>query len=245
MFGKFFNMDNVFWRTMNIVADIFILNILFILFSLPIITIGPSITAMYTITLKMVKNEESYIIRGFWDAFKRNFKQSTIIWLIMLVSGAFIGFDIYLAYCSESSFVNIMFYIFLAIAFIYIMIFSFIFPLESKFDNPISSSFKNALLMGIVHMFPWTLIIIVLNSLSMLLFVFLTDIFFTYIFPIMLLCGFSSIAYFNSIYFNKIFDCYIPKEKEEEKETATDLDSEEIENLKITLTENDFSKENK
>ena len=61
----------------------------------------------------------------------------------------------------------------------------------------------------------------------------------------MLLCGFSSIAYFNSIYFNKIFDCYIPKEKEEEKETATDLDSEEIENLKITLTENDFSKENK
>lgn len=243
MFGNFFNMDSVFWRTMNIVADIFILNILFILFSLPIITIGPSITAMYTITLKMVKNEESYIVRGFWDAFKSNFKQSTIIWLIMLVSGAFIGFDIYLAYCSEFSFGNIIFYIFLAIAVIYIMIFSFIFPLESKFDNPINNSFKNALFMGIVHMFPWTLIIIALNSLSVLLFIFLTDIFFTYIFPIMLLCGFSSIAYFNSKYFNKIFECYIPKEKEEE--TTEDMDSEEIENLKITLTEADFREQNK
>lgn len=242
MFGSFFNMDSVFWRTMNIVADIFILNILFVIFSLPIITIGPSLTAMYTITLKMVKNEESYIIRGFWDAFKSNFKQSTIIWLIMLVSGAFIGFDIYLAYSGDSPFVNIIFYIFLAIAVIYIMIFSFIFPLESKFDNPIGNSFKNALLMGIVHMFPWTLIIVVVNALPVLLFIFVTDFFFAYILPIMLLCGFSLMACFNSRYFNKIFEYYIPKEKEEE--TIEDMDSERIENLRITLTEADFTEKN-
>ena len=66
MFDSLFNMDNAFWRTMGKIADLIILNILFIICCIPIVTIGASYTALYTVMLKLVKNEEPYIFRGFF-----------------------------------------------------------------------------------------------------------------------------------------------------------------------------------
>ena len=81
--SSLFNMDSPIMRFLSRVCDIMILNILCIVFCIPIITAGASVTAMYTVTLKMVRGEESYIFKGFLKAFKENFKQSTIIWLMM------------------------------------------------------------------------------------------------------------------------------------------------------------------
>ena len=39
---------------------------------------------MYYVTLKMIKNEETYIFRTYWKSFRENFKQATAIWLILL-----------------------------------------------------------------------------------------------------------------------------------------------------------------
>lgn len=66
-------------------ADLIILNLLFLLCCIPIVTIGPAITAMYYVTMKMVRNEEAYIARSFFKSFKENFKQGLGIWLIALV----------------------------------------------------------------------------------------------------------------------------------------------------------------
>lgn len=68
-------------------ADLMILNIVFIICCLPIVTIGASLTALHYVTLKMVRNEESYIVKSFFKSFKQNFKQATIINLIMLLFG--------------------------------------------------------------------------------------------------------------------------------------------------------------
>ena len=79
--------DNVIVRALNKICDMVCLNVLWLICCIPIITIGASTTALYTIMLKMVKNEEGYIFRGFFKAFKSNFKQSTIIWIILFLSG--------------------------------------------------------------------------------------------------------------------------------------------------------------
>ena len=76
--GRLFDTDNIVWRFLGRVADLVILNFLFLLCSIPIVTIGASWTALYSVTLKAVKNEESYIAKGFLEGFKENFKQSTI-----------------------------------------------------------------------------------------------------------------------------------------------------------------------
>ena len=64
-----------------------ILNLLTLICCIPIITAGDAMTALYYMTVKMVKNEECYIVKGYFKSFKENFKQATIIWLIALLVG--------------------------------------------------------------------------------------------------------------------------------------------------------------
>ena len=91
--NRFFNMDNKFFVFMGRVADLILLNILCILCCIPIVTAGASITALYYVTLKMARDEESYIIRSFFRSFKQNFKQSTLIWILMLAAGVLIHME--------------------------------------------------------------------------------------------------------------------------------------------------------
>ena len=79
--------DNVVMRALGKMGDMICLNVMWVICCIPIITIGASTTALYTVMLRMVKNEEGYIFRGFLKAFKSNFKQSTLIWLILLLLG--------------------------------------------------------------------------------------------------------------------------------------------------------------
>ncbi len=83
--GRFFDLDSPLMSTLSKLADLIILNILVVICSLPLFTIGASLTAMHYVVLKMVRNEEGYIIKSFFKSFKQNFKQATIIWLILLV----------------------------------------------------------------------------------------------------------------------------------------------------------------
>lgn len=223
MFGKIFDMDNGFWRAMNRVADIIILNILFLICSIPIITIGASATALYTMTLKIVRDEDTYIAKGFWNAFKSNFKQSTILWLIMLVLGVFLGADLYITSNIDSSFMNALKYVFYCIFFLYAITLSYVFPLQSRFENTVANTLKNSLFIGVAHFLPWSLLILVLNALPIIIFLHFTSAFFSFGIPVFLLFGFATIAFFNSKMLHRVFKKYIPKENEE---TSDDEDEE-------------------
>ena len=94
--NRIFDMDNPLWRFLGKLADLMILNILFLLCSIPIFTIGASLTGVYYVCLKIKEQEEGYIVRNFFKSFKQNFVQSTIIWLIMLALGLLLGTEFYM-----------------------------------------------------------------------------------------------------------------------------------------------------
>ena len=78
-------------------ADLMILNLLYVACCLPVITIGAATSAMYSICTKLAdKNQDVYVISGFFKAFASNFRQATLIWLIFLGIGAFLLFDLFL-----------------------------------------------------------------------------------------------------------------------------------------------------
>ena len=83
--GRFFNIDSPIMHFLGRVADLMILNLVTLICCLPVVTIGASLTAMHYVLLKMVRNRESYIVRSFFKSFKANFKQATIIWMIILL----------------------------------------------------------------------------------------------------------------------------------------------------------------
>ncbi len=212
MFQKLFSTENPVWRAMDKMGDLMILNFLFMFFSIPIFTIGASMTALYTVTFKMLDETEGNIVKNFFKAFKSNFKQATIIWLVVFAAGAFLAYDAYLSYVSTSIIAKILMGVVILVAIIYAMWVSWIFPVQCKFDNPVRVNMKNAALMMVIHMFPTTLLITVLNIAPLLLLWFQTSLFF-WMLPLVVFLMFSFIAYNNSKQLKKAFADYIPEEE--------------------------------
>lgn len=216
--GSIFSLDGKFFSIMSKVADLIILNIIYCLCCIPIITIGPATTALYYVTLKMVKNEESYIIKSFFKAFKDNFKQATGIWLILLVAAGVIVGDIYIMLNWETKFKVIFIVIFIFLLLMWFFITIYIFPLLATFENTVKQTFKNSLLMSIRHL-PRTAIMFILSAASMLLVGFVVV-----LMPFWFLIGFSLLAFTNSIILKKIFQLYMPPENPDNDE-FTGLDN--------------------
>lgn len=131
------------------------LNILWLVCSLPIVTIGASTTALFYVTLKMAKNEEGNITKAFFHSFKDNFKQGTIIWMILLVLGIILGIDGYVLYHMrfENAFWTICSAVFIVALAAYAIVVMYIFPLLSRFDNTVTAMFKNSIMLGMRFLF--------------------------------------------------------------------------------------------
>ena len=134
--GKIFNYDSKFFAGMTKVSDTIIINILFVICSIPIVTIGASITALYSVSMKITRDEDIYAAKEFIKQFKQNFKQSTIIWIILLVIGLFIGLDFYLYSLMSDNTISMIFkFIFTIVSVVLAFILIYVFPLTARFEN--------------------------------------------------------------------------------------------------------------
>ena len=203
-----FKLDSPLMNFLGKVCDIMILNVLMIVFSLPIFTAGAAITAAYSVAYKMVKNEESYIIKSFWKAFKENFKQSTAIWLIFLVICLVLFFDYRIMFYSGLELNKWIQYGVIAVTVILAMGFSFVFPIQARFTNTVKNTIKNSFLMALSHL-PSAIVFVISYAVPVLIFCFLPQ-----IGPIVLMLGCGLLPYLKSFLFLKIFKKYEPQEEE-------------------------------
>ena len=216
--GKIFNIDGPIFKVLSRFADLFWLNLLFIVCSLPIVTIGASTTAMYYVTLKMAKDEEGYITKSFFKSFAQNFKQATGIWLIYLVVGFVLVLDLRVAnggslvnVLNSGTINNIVIVSACLMGVLLIITQMYIFPILAQFDNTVKNTFKNSFFISIRHL-PYTLLMLVIAAIPIVLMWFDPAAY------ILLFIVFSLVAYINSKFFNKIFANYMPKEESEESE---------------------------
>ena len=209
---SFFSLDSKFSQIMGRVFDLMMLNIIFLIMCIPIVTIGANFTAMYYVTLKMIKNEETYIFRTYWKSFRENFKQATAIWLILLAVLIVLILDLLLVMRMPGTITYLRF-VFLVLIFFEAMVLSYVFPVLSRFDNTVKNTIKNSILMAIRHL-PWTIMILLVNLCPLLIYVFSTTKIVSYLILLMFLLGFSTVALGCSWFFvNKIFPFYMPEEE--------------------------------
>ena len=206
--GKIFDYDNNFFAGISKVSDTIILNFLFVICSIPIVTIGASTTALYCVSMKSTRDEDVYAVKEFFKQFKQNFKESTIIWLILLLVASFIGLDFYMCSLMSNDILSTAFkFIFTLISIVIGFIVVYVFPLVARFENSIKNTLMNAVLMSIKHL-PYTLIMLVLTLMPLVAFV----LFGKYWGQIVFLdtcISFGVVAYINSMLLNKIFNGYI------------------------------------
>lgn len=212
--NRLFSMDNKFFTFMGKVADLCLLNLVCLVCCIPIVTAGASLTALYYVTLKMVRNEESYIFRSFFKSFKQNFKQATIIHLIMIAAAVILYLDTNIVKVMGEPVSSIMSVIFAVFSLLYVMILLYLYPILAKFYNSVKNTFTNAVLMAIRHL-PYTIIMLIISALPVLIF-FIPSIQaqMTLLF-LFIMFGVAAVAYCNSYFFVKIFDKYIQEENTE------------------------------
>jgi len=199
------NIDNPFFEFMGKLGDMFCLNIIYLATCVPLITIGAASTAIYRVMMRKARGDCAYPVREYLTAFKEDWKKSTKIWLIFLVSGGVLIFD--LMYIGKTW--NVWGVGVGILLCVWIILVSYVFPLTARFDNTIGNTIKNAGYMAIRH-FPYTILIVFLNLLPIISFL-IGGVLFAMMAPIFLVIGVSLIIRANASLFGKIFDRYIDK----------------------------------
>lgn len=205
-----FKLDSPLMNFLNKVCDIMILNFFVVLCCIPVFTAGASITAGYYVAYKMVRNEESYITKTFFKAFRDNFRQSTVIWMICLVAATLLFMDYRILFYSEMQVAKWVKYGIIAVTMVLALGVGFLFPVQARFDNTVKNTMKNAFLMAFSHL-PSAFLFAVSYGVPVFI-AWLSP----RILPLVVLLGVGLLIYSKSILFLKIFKKYEPEEQAEE-----------------------------
>lgn len=208
--SKLFRMDSPLMRFLTKIADLMVLNILFCVTSIPLITIGASWTALYSVTLKMVRDEESSVSRSYFRSFRQNFRQATLLWLGVLVVLALLVLDIRVLNGMAGGTAPGLLRVGVEIlALLGIMVLQYLFPSLARFEASLADTLKNACMMALAHL-PKTALMTaaVVGAVWITLINNTTIAIGLMVWP---LIGFSLMAFGNSGILRKIFDNYVPK----------------------------------
>lgn len=161
------NYDNMFIKMLNRLGDAMILSLMFVIGSIPIVTIGTSMTATYYAAMKGVQGDDGYVFKNYIKSYKENLKQSIVIWLIMAVVLFVFGVDLWFwlkqwqdARVEMAKPMIAVSVVLLAVA---IFITMYVFPLQAKFDNKTSVQIRNAFLLSVKN-FPTTILLTIISA---------------------------------------------------------------------------------
>ena len=223
-----FDMNGPLMYNLGKLANIFLCNVLFCLFSLPLFTIGASLSALYACMQAIWKDDEDDIIaKQFWNAFKRNFGQGTALWFICLLAFAFLGIY-YFIIASMTGLAEKMYRVsFFMMCLIFLFGFQYLFPLQARYENHVKNTLKNAAILAFVNL-PRTILMMICYALPLVIVYFST-----YALLFVFLFGISAPAYGAAFIYSGIFKKLEP----ETEEAASDLD------FSLKLDEDEGNKE--
>ncbi|MGN0297839.1 MAG: YesL family protein [Lachnospiraceae bacterium] len=205
--NKFFSSENPVFRFINMIGYLWLLNLIFLICCLPIVTIGASTTAMIYACIKLQRDEGS-MVKNFFKSFKENFFQSTILWLMYAV----VGVLILICFMTWKSISGVMGNTVLGVACIvlvpYVLTILYVFAIQSRFVNPIKKTLRYSFTMSIIN---WKMTIQMVIIVAVVLYLNLFTVAFVNMF--MLLIGFALEAYILTFYYNRVFEPYMPETK--------------------------------
>lgn len=203
-----FSIDSRFMQVLSRLADLMILNILFLLTCIPMITIGPATTALYTICFRFGTKREGSLLRGYFRAFRDNFIQGTVLWVIYAVLGG--AFYTNLVLFTEH---RLLFFISAFLLTLVVMMSAYAFPVLSQFQNTIRGTIKTALAFCVAF-FSKTLVVCVVNAVPWVILRY-NPYMFMQLGYLWLLLYFSAAGYINSLLLRKSFAHFTNHDEEE------------------------------
>lgn len=211
---RIFDLDGPLFTAMSTLTNIVIVNVLFCICCLPIVTIGAASTALHECMQALLeeKNEKG-LVRRFFRSFSKKFGRSTIIWLICLI---FIGV-LYLYQMAINTMTGNMGQsyqiVFFILCFFFLVGFQYFFPLQARYDKSVGFTLKYSWIVGVLAL-PWTLLSIVVTGILVYVSFFMNPANWGMMIYLWLVAGFGIVAYINEIFFIKAFHKVWPQEAE-------------------------------
>ncbi len=219
---RLFDINGPVMTAMGKLADIVICNIMFCLLSLPIFTIGASLTALFSCMQQLISDdekEEGLIFRDFWNAFKKNFGQATLLWLICLLIMGFLALYYWVTRSMSGGMGKVYQITFYLLTLVFLFGFLYIFPLQARYRNKIRYTLRNAWLLSVAAL-PWTLLSLAIVILAVYISFFMNPEGFNTAVYLWAACGFGIVAYLQSFFFRKAFRKITPEVKKEKGSAA-------------------------
>lgn len=208
-FGGIFNPDGKIAGILNRLLDLMLLNLLFIAMCIPVVTIGANITALYYVTLRMVRKEDPHALRAYWKSFRENFKQATVIWLILLTAVIFLILDLFLCTRAQDGSIPPVCFLLFALLLLIALTALYVFPTQARFCNPIQRTLINAMFFSFRHL-PSTIGMLALILVPPAIALGTSYVVLVYYVLYCVMFGFSLTAYAHSFLLHRIFQKYIP-----------------------------------
>lgn len=201
-----FNPQNRFWSFMEKIVNLCVLSFLWVLFSLPVITAGASTAALFHYTLKLAKDEEGYVAKTFFRAFKKNFLQATILWLLILFAGAFLVLDLY--YCQFMTGLGAVRWAvtfgLVSLLIVYFLTIIYVFPLLAFFQTQVKKCIAHSFVMAMGNLYVSVTIVVI----------YVVSAVASYFIPVLFMVWFTLASYGASHFFRFVFEKYMKNEEE-------------------------------
>lgn len=179
-------------RFLSLLSDLVLLNLLFLLCCLPVVTIGASLAGLNRAALRLSRGEGS-VTKDFFHGFRSNFKQATLIFVFFAILGVFLFWDLYFLVQEGSAPV---FYLLAGLIALWMLFtLTYLFPILVQFDNKLFRHIANAFLLSLRHL-GRTIPMALLTALPLLLWLW-SSIIFLYTILVWVVIGFAGTAYLN------------------------------------------------
>lgn len=209
---RIFDLDGPLFSAMNKLTSIVMLNVIFCICCIPIVTIGAASTALHECMQGLVEvDNNKELIRRFFRTFIKKFGRSTIIWFCSLfISGILFIYRIAVSTMTGDlgQSYQIVFYI---LCIIFLFGFQYFFPTLARYDGKVLFTLKYSWITSILAL-PWTLVSIIATGILVYVSFFMNPDALGVTVYLWLVAGFGVAAYINNIFFIKAFEKVMPKE---------------------------------
>lgn len=199
----FFKANSPAMRFLTAIFNLIAANILFLITSLPVITIGAAFTGLMKIVFEILEGEEVFLFRDFFRAYLSNFLKGTAFWVPYMILWAVLGYDIFLVW---SKLEGTSFWMMIPPILILVLISSlavYILPLMALFRDSFKTMIKNALFLAVGN-FPTTVMILIIHSVVIAVLLRL-DSFSVILGSLLFFIGISLIALFDAVFIRRTF----------------------------------------
>lgn len=164
------NLESPLMQMLTRIGDLILLNVLFLICCIPVVTAGASIAALHKMTQEIVYETDSSTVKGFFRAFRANFKQATAVWLVVCVVAASLICDylLIITFFSGSEAVKWMLILLAVLAVLVVCVAAYMFPLLVRYENKLRNHLTNAVILAIIKL-PRTLGMLALIAMPLII----------------------------------------------------------------------------